>query len=324
MDCLQFISVLDMLSGSGTHSLNIILTSYNAVPNIAITAVATGNSSLTQVQLAKNIEAALIAELTDEDALFQGEPVFSGTTPPALFKVTRTDHVVAIWSQAQFEIEVTLNPVANTVLHSHDLNWGSTPCLMTMDDLETLAALYAIDLEDSNGNDLTNLQKAILILRASARLISILRNNIVISTYLHEEIGRMTNNIKLLKHPVVSYDSPKVRTPGMFTLLGVIRTISSFNVTSKGWVNFQQANTLIDVNPPFDWNNQIRMTYQAGQWHIPEIIKDKLMVLMVNLLEAGDSGSGIKVLQAGTGKVEYFTEDTFMVNLLFELSEYSL
>lgn len=326
LDYRQYISILDPLSGS-SGDLTLSISTYDADPNVVFSVTTSGISSDDEIDLAFKLETALNTALTanvqtilgeSHDLNYEGLPLFNGDTVIPLFKVTRSDHVVCIWSQSKYRIKTTSNSWNNhTVV-------DSVPVLCTLDKLSLLAEVFGIDLIDKNGDDLTTTMIVNILKAASAEIVTFTRgNNFVISTYLKEVVGEIVGAIILDKKPVTTFDIPYFRTPPSYgrLFLGTRLPGNYQMIHERGRLQFSASNSLIDMAEPFDNNNEVKMTYQAGYWNIPPIVLEKVVQLFSRALNLGSQAGNIKALQGGTGRIEYFGSDPdFIEFILGELS----
>jgi hypothetical protein len=326
-DNRTYISILDPVSGvSGDLVLSI--QTYDATPNIAFTVTASGVAADDVEDLARKLELSFAATLaastyTDDDGTFDlgydSVPVFNGGTIIPTFKVTRTEHVVCVWSQCQFRVKVTSNTWNNNVVVGEQV-------LMTLADFDDQLDIFGEELVNSEGDPLTTPQKINKLKSASATIVALTRNNFIISSYLYELTGYITGSIFTPKRPVITFDTPAFRTPPSVgrMFVGNRLTVNYQIDHSRGKITFSGSNTIIDVGEPFDFNNEVKTTYTAGYWKIPSIVKEKVVQMAIRSSGLGDL-LGVKVLQGGTGRIEYRDNDPdFMDFVLVELRDYVL
>lgn len=315
MDNRQYISILS--TATGTYTVNV--ESLNADTNVSFAVTTAGSSGDDEIDMAKRLQEAFITVLTNTSAdvlvdgveatvplLYTGTPVYSSTTPLPTFQVTRTGHVLCIWSQCQFRAKLS-SSLDNQMLVN------DAPVLSTLSEFEDMAAIRGVDLETLEGTSLTTAQKVILLKSVSSQITQYLKNPIVMSTYLEEITGRITMGIRTKKRPIVEFDSPRMRYAVLLwtVVSGVIRSIKGYDVNhSTGWIKWRHHSPLLDTREPFGYNNEVKMTYVAGYMDIPFIIKEKLVSLAGIMLSGDEAGGSIVMLAGGTGRVQYSSEGT--------------
>jgi hypothetical protein len=228
-----------------------------------------------------------------------GQPAFSSDPPPDSFNITQTDHILCIWSQCQFRLTVLGNTCGNFIVINE------TPVFPTLADITNIAPVLGVDLTDNNETQLTPQQVVYLATVASAQLVRLINNNIVISTYMHEEIGRNTGTLRLKAVPVINYDMPQVRRPYIIGITSILITKSpvAYQVDRQlGLLNYRFTNDLIEISEPFQQYNEIKCTYRAGYLNIPQLIKEKVIQLMGLSLE----DINVNILKGGSGSVTFF------------------
>lgn len=305
MDNRVFLSVLSTLASSvSSGNVTFTLTSYNVSPNVSFTISASGLQADTEIDLARKIYDGFVSYLTVNNCYYplSPTPLFSGDLPAALFTVTRTDNILCIWSQCQYSLTVTTNQWQNKIKIT------PSPLFLTVAEARSYAILLGIALEDTNGTTLTDDQVIQLVQSASDQVTRFLNNNLVLSNYLHEAIGKTTGSIKLKKKPVWDYDAPRVRRTDIGSLSSTLINsgVSAFDIVRDlGILNYRCTNSLIDVCEPFEINNEIKITYRAGYMNIPDLVKEKTMQVMALILESGFTG-GFKTLKGGSFELDTF------------------
>jgi hypothetical protein len=301
------------MASSGNLGLSIV--TYDANPNLTLTATVTGlSTSDTEITAAEKIRSQMTTILAQNTATYSGIPTLLTDSPSATFRLTRTDHSICFFSECQFDLTVSSNTTGAI------FNIGSSPTLLTNDDARDLGALVGEEFEDSNGTAFSEAQLALLLSVVSAKLIYLIHNPIVASTYRFETWTEWTRGVKLPKTPLISLDPPVIQSPiyPMFLMTSETtpETLSLFHIESKtGWLMYKAAQEIFLDYEPFDYNNFFRVSYVAGERKIPDIIK-QIIVELVSVTTEEDA-SGLS-LAGGTFKVDTKSAlETVKSNLIY-------
>lgn len=267
---LRYISVLSPAATAGDIVFNI--TTYNLETNLDINIVVSAATSYSEYTLAGRILTELVSTFAASGASFVHIP-YPNEDMVGEFAPTRSDHVVCIMSMCDWELDITSNPTGAMILASDD------PALLTLSEGDDFGIFE--DIGCSTGVALTNTQKANRIAQGSARLIAYLNNNIVLSTYIHREIGNGNKFIQVKKRPLVNFYTPRSRPPfatGAYYpwVLPYTASRSSFGIDDPklGMIAYLQDQNLVDIEKPFGDGNEIIVAYEAGYRKIPAIIKE--------------------------------------------------
>lgn len=293
---LSFVSVL-AASDSGQVAFG--LETFDAESNIAITLTATGiNSTDSPQQIAEKMYLQFTTILTQLD-LIVDSPTFSTQQSQAKFRLTRTEHVLCFFSQAQFELELTSN-TANL-----ELCIVPNPVWPTISEAIRIGNLIGQPFEDEEGIQLPNASISLLLQQICATIVSITNNNIVACTYLHSEGGFDTSSIFFNKIPVIDFDTPFIRRPFalqiLSTYLNAVSKDNFYMIPQTGELRYRFAQYLVENYEAFGLNNEILVIYTAGYRSIPMQLKN----LSVKLSAAVQVGVGqVSMLKGGTFAVE--------------------
>ena len=168
-----FISVLTRPTES-LETLTFSIDSSNARQNIAVSLTVTGLSSDdNEKETAIKIHDQLKDLLYNEGIAYRGVPAFTNSRPLASFRVSRSDHVVSIWSQCEYTFEITGNPTGALI------EITNCPIFCTVAQAIDYAGVKGYSFNNASGNPLTDAQIGLLIKQYSAEIVSTLRNNIV-------------------------------------------------------------------------------------------------------------------------------------------------
>lgn len=298
-DSAQFISVLTPCTATGT--IRVVLQTFDASTDATITTDVSVTNTDTVEAVAVKILNALNVELAAENADYRGYPVNSIAEPEATFQCNRTGHIVSIWSESQFSLTVS-HPGSVT-----GVTWKvGNPLFLSLAEMASVGTIFRQTYLGVGGVALSNTEKQDLVYAACVEIVEFLSNPIVIRTYVHEEIGFWTESIYLRKTPITTWDAPLIRPAAVPTGLVTsdfqdVRT--PYTVSKKsGEVHFRKAQNILFSYEPFDYHNEIRMSYRAGYGTIPDVIKHTA-VKLTKLYER--ASTGFKMLAGGTSKIEF-------------------
>lgn len=311
MENREYLSVLSVAASSG--SLTLTLTTYDSsTTNVTIVAAVTGiTSGDSETTIARKVMDQVPTILIQNAAKYSGVPSLIQNGPLPTFRLTRTEHVVCFYSECQFDISVT-NP---------------TGCIVELENV-FITTTEALDFSSifGLGFDLMtapHLSKLLSI--TSSRLVNMLNNPIVISTYRHDENTKWRRAIRLNRVPIVSVDKTMIRYPDILPFLAQVEVAdinTFFDIDHlRGWIEYKFSQESIMCYEPFDYGNSIRLSYTAGYKYIPQEIKSAIIELAYNLQ-----------IFSGLGSFDSLKGGTFSVTLgsdLFEkkakeLSDYQL
>ncbi len=298
-DHRYYLSVMTPAASSGDITLEV--ETYDAEENLTLSCEVTGiTTDMTEIDIAKAIEEQLNTTIAAASAEYDGIPKLSSEDYEATFQVTRTEHVLCLWSQAQFSLIEDANTTGNI------LKLSTTPCLLTVAKARRVATVCGVTLVNADtATAFTSSEIADYIEMACADLIGVLRNNVVISTYLGEFRTNQTKSVQLRPLPLVSIDNPKVRRKVMFERIWQPSfTDDAYNkIKSKGEINFRDSQLFVERGEPFDMDNEVRISYTAGHFHIPTEIQRA--VLMIAEAAGTADQRGLKALGGGSLRVEW-------------------
>lgn len=311
MDNRLYLSVLTTAASSG--DIDFTLQTFGSTSDSTITGSVTGvATSDSEKDIAVKLYDQLGTIIIQNSASYIGTPEAIPNPPPPTFQLTRTDHCVCVWSQAQFDLELTDN--TGTII-----SLRSTPTLLTVSEAQTLGAVMRQTFPG-----FTTAQIATLLDVLSDEIISTTRNNFVASTYSISMNTDKIDGVRLPKYPVLDMDTPKTSRP--FLILNIADTTvidesSRYYIQRDGWVMYKYSQDLVHVwNEPFDMNNQWMVTWIAGYQRIP----DKVKMAMVKLSPLYTNYSIYEELAGGTSRVKYRNEASEKKRIYGELREYMI
>lgn len=291
----NYLSFLQPAQAAGDIEIN--LRSIDGATEVDLTIPTTLAESDSPKATARKVEQALKAYFTDNNDpetdlpyAYSGQPVFSSTAPPSTFRVHRTEHILSIWSQCNWELSVETDSPTKTYAYA-----GPTPVFVTFSDAEELlSSAMSIDLTGSDGECVSPLQLQFLLALASGQICSTINNKVVASTYLVEQAMRLGSAIRGRVRPGLSYDYPVFRRPRQGNL-GTTSSSVGFHtwnwVSSRAELHLIEADYLFETGDPTDLNNECKWTYVGGYYSIPIEIK-------------GAVGSAIEIVTEGLSTTE--------------------
>lgn len=328
---LFFVSFLSNAASSGSINLTLqtnnplfqetspvaTYTPINTTIALSVTGVIQG---MDPVSIANLANTQFNTQLLQASAVYAGSPVFSSQIPNATFRIGQTDHVLSFFSQSLFTITASSNTTGAIV------NLGPKPSLVTTGYIRSNAGLAAVPLVDVNGVTLTDTQLAFMSSVMSSQLITLLgMNYIVICTFLLEETGNYQLELDLTGGiPGIWFDGIRVKRPYSVSLYGTLvgdSTSIVWNyITKRGKLRYIPAQNLTNTYEPTFWGNELKVSYVAGNNHIPDAIGYGIL----RLLGAGlQNRYGIASLKTGSFDVKYFNQQ-LLDQIVSELYFYNL
>lgn len=314
MENRLYLSILSPAASSG--GLTLTLTTYDSsTTNVtlvcAVTGITSGDSEST---VARKILDQIPTILIQNSANYSGDPSLIQDGPLPTFRVTRTDHVLCFYSECQFDLSASSTTGANIVLGN---------VLITIPEALSLSDLFSLGFEN-----LTTAQLVKLLSNVSGRLVNMLNNPIVASTYRHDENTKWRRAIRVSRVPIIYVDESFIRYPDILPFLSQVESTklnTFFDIDHiRGWVEYKFAQESIFCYEPFDYGNSVRLSYIAGYKKIPDEIKSAIAELSYNSMIFSGLGAfetlkgGTFSVTLGTNIMEIFTQK------VQELSNYQL
>lgn len=297
-DHRTYISVMTPAASSG--QLDIGLVTYDADTNVSLVASITGiTSGASEISIATSIETQLTVLLTASGAIYDGVPRFSAEPFAANWRVTRTDHIICLWSQADFTASQELDTTGAIY------RFSTSPCLLTVAQAKNQAVINSISLVNKlNGTAMTDSQITDYLEAASADVTATMKNNIVLSGYLNEFRTNETKSVFIRPLPLTYVDSLRIRRKNLYEMYSIPQYSSlAYNkLFSKGEIEFRFNQTFVNAGEPFAEDNELRVTFIAGYKHIPiEIFRCVMFVGERN----NNEHRGVESLGGGSLRVKW-------------------
>lgn len=320
MEARQCINIMTPPASGG--SITFQFQTYNANPNIIIVATVTGvDATNSEEDLAANIAYQIGTIDIQNHVDFEGNVDLVNNPPPdANFYLSRTDHVVNIFSQSQFSLKVTANNTGS------DVEITTDPILVKLSEAKEFGPSLGQNWVNlSTGATLTNDQIIAALRMSSSYLTAVLRNRIVKSMYILQVLGNYTISVQTLKRPIVRVFNPLLRRPDVPTFLDLssqlVDPLSVYDVADDtGWITYRYAQEVFNAMEPFDKNNTWRLAYEAGYHNIPDAVK----FAIVRLTYIQQRFSNVKSLKGGTSEIVYGSTNADVQILFRVLGEYAL
>lgn len=285
-----FCNILTQTLASGTISAQ--LQTFNASANVNLTLSATGlTAGLTPSQCAYSIITQFNQDLTNYGIQYS-TPQTTGEIPAALFRLSRTEHVVNFFSECQFDLTIITNDTSAYVEIS------DKPYLSTLSQFQSMVGLINF------GASLTDEQYLLLLKTASGLITSYTQNLIVLAGYVQSFNGFYQRSFFLSTGlPVQSYDSPRIATPNLglestWYVWTLVCPWMRWNLTPETGELFYQPNqNLLNYPEPSSLGYQIKISYTAGNWKIPPAVL--LALTQIGKAIINDPGS-VKEIKTGS------------------------
>ena len=309
-DHRTYYSILTPPTASG--DLDITLETLDAETNITFTTTISLTSAMSEVEVAREIEDGLNLSLGTNSASYEGSPAFSDDPYQATFQITRSDHVLCIWSQAQFEItenyislggfaKASTSPVWVTIEKAESHNGG---CFLGRNGLPMETSMIADYLEGS-----------------CAEVASMLKNNIVLSTYLGEYSTKQTQAIFTSPTPGVSIDTPIIKRKYFYENVWTVEYLPiSYNwIRRTGRLQYRPDEIFNLIPEAFDLGNEVRVTFIAGYSHIPVEIQRAAVTYAVSQIA---NPAGVAELKGGSFSVKFHTSKEQLYQWFLPIKKY--
>ncbi len=290
-----FLNFMSAPASGGSISLN--LQSFNASANVNLTLTASGlTTGMAPDVCAQTAITQLNTQLTQYGINF-GIPQITGQIPSALFRLARTEHIINFFSECQFTLVVDSNDTGASISVTHE------PLLVTLDKFSSLFGLI------KGGATLSTDEKLLLIETISGMITSYCNNNIAIAGYVQSFNGFYQRSFFLnLGLPIQHFDPPRIAPPtiGMYlvwTLWYLVYPWLRWNLNPiTGELFFQPNNNLINNMEPSSLNNQIKISYQAGEFYLPAQLLLCFTQIAKSIL---NDPIGVKSLKTGSFAVQF-------------------
>jgi hypothetical protein len=277
----QFISVLRKPATVTGKHLKFKVSSLNASvsDSFAIDVVFVGTD--TERTCAQKIYDAISTKLAANAGqyLYAGTSTFYPSAAPFTFRTLKTDHIVNLWSQAEFQIDPDSGSDSDIVLV-----YGPDPVFTTLPELERNAAAVSLRLTNNAGVQFDDDILVEFLKLASSEAVAIMGKPIVAATFLHQMSARGDDWFEVSETPVIRWDNALSKYGGVLQLNYTqnILTVQIDRETGVG--HFEGARGVVDtgnVNNPAGFGgtrpgqdgNEIQLTYIAGYGAVPGILK---------------------------------------------------
>jgi hypothetical protein len=277
--------------------------------NLAVCGITT---DMSEIEIAETTYKQLSDQIIAANRAFNGSLAYSEEQYPSTFQLTYSEHVVCIWSQAQFTSKI-VNDSTNAILEL-----AGRPCLITVTEAKANAVI-----SDFTFGNLTDTEISKSIKNASAFLTNRLRNNIVITTYAKEYRTKDTASVRLSPMPVLDFSNPRLRQR-VSPQQSVVTVWDKRYFTllhDKGELIFRAGETLINVSEPYEIQNSIYITFISGYQDIPDEIKTAVIDLCKYKITSRDD---IKSMKGGSGAFEFFGTSKVLKSILIPIAPYKM
>lgn len=303
-----------MTPAASSGSISYTLQTFDAISNLVITDVVSGiTTSDSEKGIAKKVLDQINTTICMIGASYNGTPVLVGESASAQFQLTRSDHVVCIFSQSQFQLDITDDTTG--AIYSV----RSSPALTTVADVQK----YSTILNQSFSN-LTNAQIANLIELVSDEIVEDCRTPIVLSTFVTHVVTNLYDGYQLPIYPVYDMDNPSINRPWTilnFVDVSVSDVTTRYHIQRDGWIVYKYPQNLVYVtNDPYEKGNMWMVSWVAGHSQIPEIVKRAV----AKITPFYTSFSMYEELSGGTSRVKFKDEYDEKLKILKTLTNYKV
>lgn len=290
-----FLNFMSAPASSGGITLN--LQSFNASANVNLTLSATGlTAGLAPDSCAITAINQLNTQLTQYGIQYS-VPQITGEIPGALFRLSRTEHIINFFSECQFDLTLDSNDTGASISVTRE------PLLVTLDKFTTMFGLI------KGGATLSTDEKLLLIETISGMITAYCNNNFAIAGYVQSWNGFYQRSFFLnLGLPVQSFDPPRLAPPILglgiqWYLWYLVYPWIRWNlVPETGELFFQPNNNIINSFEPGSLNNQIKISYVAGEWKLPAQLLLCFTQLAKTIL---NDPMGVASLKTGSFQVQF-------------------
>jgi len=203
-------------------------------------------------------------------------PVYGSQSPSSQARPAWTDHVTSLFSQAQFQLTLLSNNTGANIYLS------STPIYLTIAEARKYGPFRRQYWTSPQGVAFTDADIISSLENAGNEWLGITNNFVVQSCFVAERDGYLTDGIQLKKYPLIVVDTPRVRRPSILQTL--VADTTTIDILSKyivnrdtGWLTFRFAQNLVFNYEPFDFYNEIKVSYVGGYDSIPREVKMSIL-----------------------------------------------
>lgn len=289
-------------------TIRITFTSNNVDPEVSFYVdVVLAGTEKDEKAVARKIYLAILAKLKEDDnaLLYGGAPVGNRSAIPFTFYPILTDHVVCIWSQGDFSVEISSedDPIPATVLE------GSVPAYATVTEFLARYRALGVSLEPITGGDaLEEDEIASAIEFASGEAYSVMGRLICKAVYWHQQSMSGEDGFTVDQTPCVLVHRARSKGPAAAEI-GIIQDnagISDFipdNVGREtGVISFATMGiSPMDTFTAGDFGNYLSVTYVAGERSIPAVLRREV----IKLVGAQIIPTFISKLKIGTAEIQF-------------------
>lgn len=265
----RFISVLRGATANSNLVLNFTAPNRTPAIDFDVTVAILANDS------PETIAAKTAAQLITSFGVtysYAGVPDFSGPGKKEyLFATVLTDHIVALFNQANFQVKVKTLPTDAIV------EVMETPIYAKINDVDEMAEILGVQMESADC-EFGDAHKTKLLRMSSSELYKAAGEYLVATTYMHQEHGFLQNSMTLLHTPVVTYDSPHLGNTLSVAEVSNSSAVFLESVDNEtGVVTFRPSGIVPMQNRVLDRDNFVQMSYVAGATSISEGLKTEVL-----------------------------------------------
>ena len=251
----------------------------NTATPVIVTATIPVLANRTEKQLASDIWDGLNSTFISNNVLYSGQPSFPSTNPTVMgFESIRTQNIIAIWSQSEYEMELVSNDT-NAIL-----DVSATPIFGTLEDFRDLAGVSGVKLLTGDNTPMSTRQIILAAKSACSKMIQMLNGFYIIpTTYLQVEEGEWQRGVTCRYAPIIRRSPVLARgpiQPGYYDSLGFTPVQRIEFDPWTGCMHFLDYSNSIGFREATDFGNSIVWSYVAGY---PDVVESLMQVALQTL-----------------------------------------
>ncbi len=215
------------------------------------------------------------------NAVYNGTPVFNTDTFPFTFRPLITEHVVSLWSQSNYSIEIASYPTGMEVVTSND------PIFCTLRRAYELGPVTGVTFKTTDLQPMTPPMMIMALEAASSKIISTLDGfNVIPTTYFQMASGEWQRGVTCKYCPLIRVDHIVAKGPYLpqyvFSLgSSIIQRVEPNPET--GSIKFLDWSNSVGLREAADFGNAIIWSYTAGYEYVTtSLAQTSLQVLALN------------------------------------------
>ncbi len=313
-----FINVMCPATSSGAGTVTFTFTKANVLSPVSFSIDIDIASSDNELTIANKLWTGLTEGLSANAALYNGTPSFlTDTYQPFTFQVIRTAHMISVWSEASYQLEMENGSDSLIEL-------CNVPIYGTLAEIISYASISGVRLLDVNSVPLTPHQ-IILAAKASASTIVQMMNgfNIIPTTYLQIESGEWQRGICCRYAPVISRSPIMARGPytanySNFLSVSTVQRVDFDPYTGMMW--FLDYSNSLGIREATEFGNSIIWSYVAGY----EYAAEALMQALTKVIGLARVPAEVAEFQDSSFRMKFVNPETAYATVAAQLSQFQV